>query len=206
MNALARRSPYRGPSDPPTPRQAEVLSFCISYLEAHQRTPSTRDLAAHFGWRSCFSAWTHIQALATRGYVELGSGRNFRLLYDASGVQLSVSVVQVFKGEVARGDDPTRSLVDWSRPQRGDDDRVVEVDPRAVSTLINCHRRQGGTPAHRLAGYYLAHCGHRALLELERRPPSTPGAASLFEASRQLLAEVLGVGPVGETAPPDRRK
>ncbi len=187
-----RRSPYRGPGEPLTDRQAEVLSFCIGYLEAHQRTPSTRDLAAHFGWRSAYAAWSHVRTLAGKGYVELGSGRNFRLLYDADGVQLAVSVVQVFKGDVAGAGEPTRSLIDWDKPGADTDERVGDVDPRAVETLINCHRRQRGTPAHRLAGHYLLTHGRRALLEMELDAPSTRGARATFEAAWRLVVAALG--------------
>jgi hypothetical protein len=189
--AGASLSPYRGPSEPLTQRQAEVLGFCIGYLEAHQRTPSTRDLAAHFGWRSCFSAWSHIQTLAAKGYAELGDGRNFRLLFDVDGVQLRVTVVRAYLGDAARPGDPTRSLVDWSKAAV-EDDRAGEVKELMIGTLVGCHQHRRGHPSHRLAGDYLLRHGRHALLAMEPAAPTTPGARAVFDAAWRFVVQALG--------------
>ena len=56
---------------PLTARQAEVLAFVAGHVADHQRSPTVREISAHFGWTSTNAASDHLKALAAKGYLAL---------------------------------------------------------------------------------------------------------------------------------------
>ena len=56
MNALTRR-------------QKEVLDFIRNYQHQHQVSPSLREIASHFGFRSMTAAVDHVRALRKKGIL-----------------------------------------------------------------------------------------------------------------------------------------
>jgi hypothetical protein len=62
----------RGPvSDrkPLTDRQAEVLAFIRSVIEARGVCPMHDEIAEHFGFTSTASVWWHVNALVRKGWL-----------------------------------------------------------------------------------------------------------------------------------------
>ena len=64
-----------------TQRQREILEFIGDCQQAEGVTPSVRDIAAHFGFRSMTSGLDHIRALRRKGYLggEPGRARSLRV-------------------------------------------------------------------------------------------------------------------------------
>lgn len=54
---------------PLTDMQMAVFSFCQEWLEERQSFPSTRVLAASFGFKSQNAACCHLNALVKKGYL-----------------------------------------------------------------------------------------------------------------------------------------
>lgn len=52
-----------------TARQAMVLTWIRLHIATHQRPPTTREIAAHFGWKGQSGAWSHIKALEAKGRI-----------------------------------------------------------------------------------------------------------------------------------------
>ncbi|NBD11807.1 LexA family protein [Corallococcus silvisoli] len=52
-----------------TERQVDVLSFIAGHIATHGYAPTTRDIAAHFGWASHTAAVVHMNALRTKRLV-----------------------------------------------------------------------------------------------------------------------------------------
>jgi repressor LexA len=58
---------------PPTARQLEVLDYLRNYLARHQRPPTRRDTALHFGIH-VFAVQRHMIALERRGMLRREPG------------------------------------------------------------------------------------------------------------------------------------
>ena len=65
-----------------TPRQARILAFIQQAQQDSGMPPTRAEIAAHFGFSSTFAAGKHLQALASKGVIELlpGAARGIRLL------------------------------------------------------------------------------------------------------------------------------
>lgn len=59
-----------------TPRQQEVLDFLRDYVVKHQhrRSPTYKEIADHFGFKSDTAAYEHVQVLARKGKVAIDRG------------------------------------------------------------------------------------------------------------------------------------
>jgi SOS-response transcriptional repressor LexA len=53
-----------------TDTQKDILDYLCRFLCSEQRTPTTRELAEAFGWKSQTAAVSHLDALAKKGYIE----------------------------------------------------------------------------------------------------------------------------------------
>jgi len=71
---------------PLTRRQQQVLTFIQRSQETRDVTPSLRDIAAHFGFRSMNSAMSHVRALRKKGALT-GTPRQARSLQILSPLQ-----------------------------------------------------------------------------------------------------------------------
>ena len=58
-----------------TNRQQQVLNFIQDFQNEHGFSPTVREVAAHFGFRSPRAAHDHIKALEKKGYLKPASGR-----------------------------------------------------------------------------------------------------------------------------------
>ncbi|MGB1674600.1 MAG: LexA family protein, partial [Limisphaerales bacterium] len=58
-----------------TKRQGQVLGFIIDYQREHGSSPSQREIAAFFGFRSITAVADHLKALRRKGYLEGGAHR-----------------------------------------------------------------------------------------------------------------------------------
>ena len=65
-----------------THKQADVLRFLATYIEANDRAPSVREICAAFGFKSTTAARGHLLALETRGCLT-------RIVYHPRGIDLT---------------------------------------------------------------------------------------------------------------------
>jgi len=65
-----------------TSRQQQVLEFIRTRQQTHAETPSLREIARHFGFRSMTAAVDHVRALRRKGFLEgrLRQARCLRLV------------------------------------------------------------------------------------------------------------------------------
>ena len=68
--------------NPLTKKQSDVLEFIRSEVREKGRPPTVRELATMFGWRSSKAVTNHLEALASKGYIEISAGvaRGLRIL------------------------------------------------------------------------------------------------------------------------------
>ena len=109
---------------PLTERQLEVLLFVQLSQRIHGVSPSVREVAEHLGIRSTNAANEHLQALATKGYIEQGkhgAARSLRGLVkvDATGKPIDIQakvdrVKQMFRDRCGR----------WPQAERAVDELV----------------------------------------------------------------------------------
>lgn len=62
-----------------TPRQLQILRFVNDYSSRHHCSPTFRELAQHFGFRSPQAAVRHLESLSKKGYLNkivAGNGRH----------------------------------------------------------------------------------------------------------------------------------
>lgn len=68
-----------------TDRQSEILNFIWSMIQSRHYPPSIQEIADYVGLKSTHTAWTHVRALARKGYIEVGQGpRMITVLKQAS--------------------------------------------------------------------------------------------------------------------------
>lgn len=72
-------SPATQPMKPLTERQQQVLDYVRTHQEAQGTTPSLREIARHFGFRSMTAAADHVRALRRKGMLS-GTPRRARAL------------------------------------------------------------------------------------------------------------------------------
>ena len=67
-----------------TPRQAEVLAFIKSYIDATGYPPTRADIANELGFKSANASEEHLKALARKGAIEMipGTSRGIKLPED----------------------------------------------------------------------------------------------------------------------------
>jgi repressor LexA len=58
---------------PLTPKQKEVLEYLVQYTFENLYQPSIREMCEHFKVASTNAMSTHLQALARKGYIEMGN-------------------------------------------------------------------------------------------------------------------------------------
>lgn len=57
-----------------TERQAEILGFIRSFIEANKYPPTRKEIASHFGFKSVNAAYAHVRALERLGVIEVKAG------------------------------------------------------------------------------------------------------------------------------------
>jgi len=67
-----------------TPRQAQIMRFIISEIEANAIAPSGNEILHHLGISSRQSLQRHLEALKEKGYIEkrYGATRHIRVRID----------------------------------------------------------------------------------------------------------------------------
>ena len=58
-----------------TPRQQQILDYIESCRQEEGASPSLRDIAAHFGFRSPNAARDHVRALCRKGVLQMDAGK-----------------------------------------------------------------------------------------------------------------------------------
>jgi len=87
-----------------TPRQQAILDFVRERIASEGLPPTWAEIAAAFGFRQTRAAQKHLQALATKGYLELlpGKARGIRLPEDGRGRRATMRRLPLL-GRVAAG-------------------------------------------------------------------------------------------------------
>jgi repressor LexA len=61
---------------PLTPRQHEVLGWITGYINVHGYSPTVREIANHYGWKTPNSVMCHLYPMRKKGYVTWKDGRS----------------------------------------------------------------------------------------------------------------------------------
>lgn len=78
------------PGDPLTARQAAVLDFIRSYIEAHSFPPSLREIGNHMGIRSTNGVNDHLHALERKGRIRRSSLLSRSIVLTEPSTSLSI--------------------------------------------------------------------------------------------------------------------
>lgn len=79
-------------SRPPlTAAQRAVLAYLLSYFAEHQRFPSMREIAAHFGWANQSGPVCHLTALQRKGYLTRPTGPVTARAYEVAGLSAAIA-------------------------------------------------------------------------------------------------------------------
>ena len=101
--------------------QRRVFDFVRDKLIAGRPAPTTREVAAEFGWSSKRAAECHIEALIRKGWLasEPGKARSLRLMDVAQAVRRAVIEIPLF-GSIPAGFGQDREQ-ETGRVHPGDD-------------------------------------------------------------------------------------
>lgn len=69
---------------PVTAAQQRVFDYMREFLAANDELPPLWAISQHFGWSTCSSAQTHIDALAKKGLIERNEIGNWRIARGAA--------------------------------------------------------------------------------------------------------------------------
>ncbi len=88
----------------PTKRQRQVLDFILSAQRAGSPTPTLREIAAHFGFKSSRAAADHLDALKHKGLLEsdAGKARSLRVTTPMEKLRSRVADIPLF-GSIPAG-------------------------------------------------------------------------------------------------------
>src|ERR1035438_6513115 len=78
-----------------TKRQQQVLDFIQSVRRSTESSPTLREIAAHFGFKSTRAAADHLDALKRKGFVESDSGKARSLRVVSSLAKLRNRIVDI---------------------------------------------------------------------------------------------------------------
>lgn len=67
---------------PLTARQQDVLDWIVGYIDTHGYSPTVREIANHYGWRTPNSVMCHLTPMRKKGYVtwQDGCSRTLRVI------------------------------------------------------------------------------------------------------------------------------
>ena len=92
-----------------TKRQRQVLDFIQSVQRAGDSTPTLREIAAHFGFRSSRAAADHLDALKRKGFLESEAGKARSLRVTSPLAKLRSQIVDIpLYGSIPAGFPQTR--------------------------------------------------------------------------------------------------
>jgi repressor LexA len=78
-----------------TKRQRQVLDFIQSMRRSAETTPTLREIAAHFGFRSSRAAADHLEALKRKGFLQSEPGKARALRVTSPLAKLRGSIVDI---------------------------------------------------------------------------------------------------------------
>lgn len=110
--------------DGPTKKQSEILRFLYDYKRKEGNSPTYREIAERFGFKSVRSALDHVGALEKKGYLRRHGGR-------ARGIELLFSDGYTAKGAVSvpfLGSVPAGSPEEKTEYDHG----AINVDPELL--------------------------------------------------------------------------
>lgn len=107
-----------------TDRQQRVLDFIRSEVATHGTSPTYREIAAKFGYRSPKAAQDHVEALVKKGYLLVRHGRS-------RGIEVLTSPVDGGEGSVAV---PLLGRIAAGRAADAVEDKVGQI--QVDSTLL----------------------------------------------------------------------
>jgi len=92
-----------------TKRQRQILDFVFALQRAGESTPTLREIAAHFGFKSSRAAADHLDALKRKGFLESDSGkaRSLRVISPLAKLRSRIVDIPLF-GSIPAGLPQTR--------------------------------------------------------------------------------------------------
>jgi hypothetical protein len=60
---------------PLTKKQRDLVNYLVSYIREHRYSPSYREIAEHFGYRSLATVHEHVGKLAAKGLLRVHAGQ-----------------------------------------------------------------------------------------------------------------------------------
>ena len=169
----------------PTAIQRRVFEFVHDQLVAGQPAPTSREIAARFGWNSKRAAECHVEALIRKGWLasETGKARSLRLKDVARIVRRAVVEIPLF-GSIPAG-------FGREREQEADECIPVTIDSIGFKPTRN-------TFALRVSGDSMIgrHICDGDIVVLEHGPDPRPGqiVAALIDRKSTLKTFVLKNG------------
>ena len=108
----------------PTKRQQQILDYIQRRQQSDGLTPSLRDIAGHFGFRSMTSAMDHVRALRKKGFLahDRHRARSLQVLSPLRSLRKRVADIPLF-GAIPAG---------FARDQRQEAEGCISID---VDTL-----------------------------------------------------------------------
>lgn len=114
-----------------TKKQTEILRFLQDYKRREGNSPTYREIADRFGFKSVRSASDHVSALEQKGYLRRHGGRSRGielLVFEQSNAQDTISID--FLGDIPAG----------SPEQKNEDDQgVIQVDRKLLGASADHH-------------------------------------------------------------------
>jgi repressor LexA len=67
---------------PLTPRQQDIRDWIAGYIDVHGYSPTVKEIANHYGWRTPNSAKCHLNPMRKKGYItwQDGCSRTLRVI------------------------------------------------------------------------------------------------------------------------------
>ncbi len=155
-----------------TQRQREVLNF-IQVTRSHEgHSPTLREIARHFGFRSPKAAADHVTALQRKGVLSAATGkaRTLRVLSPWERISHPIAHIPIY-GQISAG-------FAQERHQEGTD--CISVDMRTVGLQSSTRAFALKVRGDSMVGKGILH-GDYAIVEADRLPRSGDVVAALID-------------------------
>ncbi|MBM3836047.1 MAG: repressor LexA [Verrucomicrobia bacterium] len=165
--------------------QRHVLDFVRKSLDTGRSAPTSREVAAHFGWASKRAAECHIEALIRKGWLtsDAGKARSLRLADSLAAVARTVVEIPLF-GSIPAG---------FGRDREQESDECIPVTIESIG-----FKPTRNTFALRVSGDSMIgkHICDGDIVVLEHGPDPRPGqiVAALIDRKSTLKTFVMKNG------------
>lgn len=171
--------------EPLTPRQQEILDFIEAAQRSGQGSPSFRDIADHFGFRSVNAVRDHVRALRRKGALARGTGRARSLEVQTALRDLKHAVADIpLFGSIPAG------FADGNEPEA---DGCISVDVNTLNIRPTARTFALRVRGESMTGRYIAD-GDFVICEHGREPREGDIVAALIDNESTLKTYVKSRG------------